>query len=261
MDTDGMGSLQVRFTTATMKIRANRTAGLGQTDLEILQEHKFQNFDEYWLIAISQEMEMTEFIRLLEAHLLDPQGFADEVHQRRLPIGRLIEHSLNEAWENGETWFVGRGPQAEYSPLKLRLRPREAAEWILQRPLQRDRLPATLRAYLESKRPQGKPLDRRAALAPANVSASPTNQRRRNVGRSRERRDLVMKILQTKYPPHGQPPRGRPRLKILKEVNAELQVQEPPYEIIAIDTLRRALEDLKTSNAFEAKKQNSRKCL
>ena len=212
-----MGSLQVRFTTATMQIRGNRTAGLGRTDLEILKEHGFQNFDEYWFVAMSQEMELTEFIRLLEAHLLDPRGFADEVHQQRLSIGLFIEKSLREAWENGETWFVGRG-QSEFKPLKSRLHPREAAEWILQRPLHRDRLPVTLCDFLTNSRAGG--LDVSKAF------------------RSRPKRDAVIQFLRTKFPPHGVPPIGKNKKALLNEVNEKLDAR------IDRATLGRAIKDL-----------------
>ena len=143
---NNIGDARVRFTTATMRIRSNRTVGFYGPDEEILEECGYRDFNEYWDVAMSQEMKTSEFVRLLECHLLDPGRTADQIFGRKMRIGLLIEASLEEAWKNGESWFVGAN--TDFS--KSRLRPRGGAMWLLARPLHKDRLPATLCAYLES---------------------------------------------------------------------------------------------------------------
>ena len=227
-----IGDARARFTTATMRIRSNRTVGFGRPDEKILEECGYRDFNEYWDVAMSQEMKTSDFVRLLECHLLDPGRTADQIFGRKMRIGLLIEASLEEAWKNGEGWFVGAS--TDFS--KSRLRSRGAAMWLLARPLHKDRLPATLHAYLESERPEGGEVEHRGAARDSEGG--------RRGGRTRERRDEVMKILRAKYPPDGQPPKGRPLLQILGEVNLELKTAN--YEPVDKSTLVRALRDLKS---------------
>lgn len=138
----------MRFIKATAEIRANRTVGFGRADDEILRQNGFLDACEYWKVALAQEMEVPEFVRLLETHLLDPARTAEEISGAALPIEMSIVQSLQEAFENGEGWLFQ--PRSGGNGLKsFRLRPREAAEWLLARPLDRDRVPDTLRACLE----------------------------------------------------------------------------------------------------------------
>jgi hypothetical protein len=77
------------------------------------------------------------------------------------------------------------------------------------------------------------------------VSAPPDGRKHRG-GRSRERRDRVKGILRTIFPPHGLPPTGRSRPKILKDVNDKLKIQD--VEPVELDTLGRALGELKSES-------------
>lgn len=206
-----IGDLQVRLTNATMRIRANRTMGILQDELEVLEEYDFKGgFAEYWSVALSQEMTVKNFIYLLEGHLLDVQQFADEVHLKKMPIATLIAQSIREARNNNEQWFIEPGKECN----ELRLRPQEAALWLLQRPLHADRLPSTLREFLSGPTPkkQGEPQGRK-------ISA-------------------VIKWLRQAYPPTGVPPLDIRHGKILDRL---------PPDIGSVDgkTLGRAIKWLK----------------
>jgi hypothetical protein len=135
---------RARLTTATANIRLNRTIGGGRSDDEILKEDGYHDANDYWRDALSQEMEVSDFVRLLESRLLDPARTADERRGVTVPARMLIESSLREAIDNGEPWFI-RGREGA-----LKLQPRRASEWFMHRPLDQDRLPTTLRAFLES---------------------------------------------------------------------------------------------------------------
>lgn len=236
-----IGDARVRFTNATMLIRSNRITGsLLRGDEEILKECGYRDANEYWDVALSEEMTVSDFVTLLEGHLLDPGRTADEIHGRAVRISGLVEDSLHNAWQNGENWFIG-AKDANSDFTKSRVRPREAAMWLLGRPLHKDRLPATLCAYLENEGPEGGKLG-----GPQAASA--------RGGRTRERRDEAMKFLLTKYPPDGQPPMGRPLAQVLKDLNLHLEVLN--YEPISRDTLRLALKDLRSPTHLTQMKKN-----
>jgi len=237
-----IGDARVRFNTATMRIRSNRITGsLLRGDEEILKECGYRDANEYWDVAMSEEMTVSDFVTLLEGHLLDPGRTADEIHGRAVRISKLVEDSLHKAWQNGESWFIG-AKDANSDFTKSRVRPREAAMWLLGRPLHKDRLPATLCAYLENQRPENGKLGGSSRAASARG------------GRTRERRDEAMKFLLTKYPPDGQPPKGRPLSQLLKDLNLELKARN--YEPISRDTLRLALKDLRSPTHLTQMKQN-----
>jgi hypothetical protein len=166
---DESAKATVRFIIANSKIRGNRSAGLGlssekniseklrdewlgalaRADEEAIQQEGFVDWNDYWLVALSQEMTVPDFVRLLETHLSDPARLAAEIKQTAVPIRMLVMSSLREAFANDESWLF----QARNGGRTLqdyRLRPREAAEWFLRRPLDKDKLPGTLRAFLES---------------------------------------------------------------------------------------------------------------
>lgn len=77
--------------------------------------------------------------------------------------------------------------------------------------------------------------------------SAPADGRKHRAGRTRERRDRVKSILRTMFPPNGLPPTGGSRKKILAEVNHELTIQN--VEKVALDTLRRALDELKSEGS------------
>jgi hypothetical protein len=164
-----IASAKVRFIIANSKIKGIRSAGLGLSDEknisekhrdewlgalaqageEAIRQEGFADWNHYWLVALSQEMTVPDFVFLLETHLLDPAQLAAEIKRTAVPLRTLVMQSLREAFENNESWLF----QARNGGRTLqdhRLRPREAAEWFLRRPLDQNKLPDTLRAFLES---------------------------------------------------------------------------------------------------------------
>ena len=122
-----IGDAMVRLTIATMKVRANRTAGQGLTDEEVLKEQGFQTFGDYWRAALHSRSTVDEFSFLFESHLLDPQRTADEYHRRKVTIKCLIKQALKAAHAAKEGLFVdGNAPFCD----ELILRPLPTAEWL-----------------------------------------------------------------------------------------------------------------------------------
>jgi hypothetical protein len=160
-----VGDARVRLIIANGKIMANHTAGSGWSDEEIIRQEGFGDWNGYWKIALAQEMKVSDFVFLLETHMLDPDRTAREIKGAAITIRMLITSSLREAFENHESWLF----QAKSGSEKLedyRVRPREAAEWFLSRPLDRDRLPEKLRAFLR--------VDDVLRESPAEVGAAPS---------------------------------------------------------------------------------------
>jgi hypothetical protein len=144
----GIGDARVRFTLATAAIRAKNTVGTGERDEEIAKRNGYADMGEYWADALAHEMDVPDFVRLIETHLLDPARTADQIFGRALPLERFILKALREAFKNNETWVF----QARDGGNKLedmRLRPREAVVWLMRRPFDRDKAPQTLRAFLQ----------------------------------------------------------------------------------------------------------------
>jgi hypothetical protein len=174
----GVGNTRVRFIIATMKIRSNRTVGGGLSDDEILRCGGYHDPNEYWRDAMSQEMKVPDFVSLLEDHLLDPARTADEICGQIMPIRTLIESSLDEALDNGEPWFF-RGRKGA-----LKLHPRAAAAWMMRRTFEQDRVPATLRAFLEGENGRQSP---EPVLKPNAVGQEPLHR-----SRQRGRKPIVL---------------------------------------------------------------------
>ena len=95
-----VGDVKVRFIIATEKIRGNHITDLGLSDEEIIRQQGFTGWNEYWHIALAQEIEVLEFVRLLETHLLDPARTAKEIKNVIIPIRNLVMSSLGEAFKN-----------------------------------------------------------------------------------------------------------------------------------------------------------------
>jgi hypothetical protein len=162
--------IKLRLAMATMEIRNNhitappppdeeklQQAGLSRgayfrawfsqldaRDTEILTKRGFKHFGEYWRVNLSPEtMEKSAFIRLLEGPLLDPGRLADPERRR---IDRSLDVALTQAMISGELRFL-REVAGEETVFPARLRPREAADWLLK--IYPDLVPPTLRAFLE----------------------------------------------------------------------------------------------------------------
>jgi hypothetical protein len=152
--------------------------------------------------------------------------------------------ALQEAWEVGESWFIPVKGANDSFP-RARLRPQEAATWLLGNPLYEDQVPATLRAYLEAGG-----LPERTALAYPDASAplddDKHSHRAHRGGRTREKREQVEKILLAKFPPDGQPPGGRFPKTLMNEINDNLTAQN--FDPVKKDTCRRARDDLKSES-------------
>ena len=237
-----LGDAKVRLEKATLRIRNNRISGLACDDEAILRECGYRDANEYWHVATSRGTKVSAFVALLESHLLDPQGVSDRVIWRTMPISALINAALSEAWADGEGWFIAaKGASDDFT--KARLRPREAAMWLLRNPLYEDRVPATLRAYLENEQPA------RPASTHPKVAAPNDRMQARRGGRTRERRDQVMQILRTMFPPDGQPPGGRFPKTLINQINGKLAAQN--FGSVGKDTCTRALADLKSEGRAE----------
>ena len=224
-----IGALQAKFITATARILASRTAGVWHvedlkiwndlgpdgarrvSDLNILNEVGFADFNEYWSVALSQEVDVKDFIDLLYTHLIDPQQFADELHLQKLPLQMHITRSLREAQQNRENWFIGTSDDL----MKLRLHPRKAAQWLLQRPLYADRVPLTLRDFLNG------------------VEIASTLPKRPRATRTKV--GAVAEWLRKRFPPDGLPPVGHHKGKLLKELT-------PSIGVVSTKTLSRAIQ-------------------
>jgi hypothetical protein len=228
-----VGDAMVRFDRATMAVRNARIIGSARDDETILKESGYRDANDYWQTAMSQTMRVPTFVWLLESHL----EVSDRTHWRQMPISALIRLALQEAWEAGENWFIARGI-SDFT--RARLRPRDASLWLLSKPLYGDRVPATLRVYLEAGERPG-----RTASARPDVSAPPKGSQVRG-GRSRERREQVKKILTNKFPPHGQPPGGRFTKALVNNINDELVAKG--FNRVGKDTCRRARDDLKSES-------------
>jgi len=224
-----IGDAMARFKIATMKIRAHRSTpgryaedkSLTDRDRKTVEDEGFKDIDDYWRLTLAQEMTVREFVELLDAHLVDPERVVEQTRGQKVRIDMLIQTSLKQAWDNGESWFIrpankdtvphrgsavdqrkdlSRFPEADRikvielqdfnarpwigPPPEAMLHPREAALWLLARPLHADRVPATLRTYLE------------------NDAAPPDNDAQNNL------LGLVKGIHRRLWPPHGDPPEG-----------------------------------------------------
>jgi hypothetical protein len=206
-----VGDARVRFIIANSKIRGNRTVDPVWFDdeviMEIIRQAGFDDWTGYWTTALAQEMTASNFVFLLETHLLDPARMAAEIRGSVIPIRALIMSSLREAFENRESWlFQARGGSRNLED--YRVHPREAAEWFLRRPLDRDKIPATLRAFLDSGAPRNastgiEPLRTGAPGRPSSMHfVLDEANRRRQTGKAEQRVSAEANYLKQWFEEH-----------------------------------------------------------
>jgi len=106
------------------------------TDGNAYAEAGFRSPDEYWADATSEPMEVSKFVHRLVIHFLTPSEDGDYYK-------RDLEVALHTAAVNGESWFI------EVPGKECKLRPRDAAQWLLSMPKREHLVPVGLRAFLE----------------------------------------------------------------------------------------------------------------
>jgi len=132
---------KVALERAKILIGGARTIGAVRNDDDICVEAGLEDANEFWTIALSSPMDVPSFAGLLARFFINPDPALNggDLYKLALQKDLRLARKIGEAWfittENGEIW----------------LDPRKAAEWLLLRPLSRDLLPESLKAFLESK--------------------------------------------------------------------------------------------------------------
>ncbi|HLG85671.1 MAG TPA: hypothetical protein VKZ79_00575 [Alphaproteobacteria bacterium] len=147
-----IGDARVRFILATTAIRTNNTVARLHTDEEILADHGYRSTAEYWEAALSETMPATKFVDLLETHLTTPPRLALEIEGKTPRLGMLIAATIRQAAMSCESWLKRSAALPSIEGVtdleQYHLDPRDAALWLLKRPMDRDKLPLSLQAYL-----------------------------------------------------------------------------------------------------------------
>jgi hypothetical protein len=128
-----------RLAMAENRLQHEKLLGTGRGDGDVYVEVGFRDENEYWNDRTAGVMSMSDFIDTLAIHRLNPglegcDGFA-----------RDLSHALNFAIENGEAWIIRAKDE-------LRLRPRDAAAYLLSQPQCEHLVPESLKIFLESQK-------------------------------------------------------------------------------------------------------------
>jgi hypothetical protein len=146
-----------RLAKTEVQIIAERSRRLGGDD-EVYRANGFSSANEYWTDATAEIMPQWRFMRMLLVHHLTPDRIGRDAHERDL------QYALDCAHENGEPWCIAAeitntGDLArKYRQMvkagikERRMRPREAAAYLLSQPRHEHLVPAGLKAFLRSQK-------------------------------------------------------------------------------------------------------------
>jgi hypothetical protein len=140
-----------RLVMAELLLTIEKSLGAGRSDGEIYAKAGFRDENEYWSGRTAGIMSVSNFVHTLAIHRLHPSLVGVEGYKLDL------SHALNFAFENGEPWCIETRDER-------RLRPREAAEYLMSQPKCEHLVPPGLKAFLAS---------RNAALVPQRPNGAP----------------------------------------------------------------------------------------
>jgi len=144
---------RTRLAMAELLIARERSMGIVRADCDVFLEAGFGSASEYWSDATAGVTDESSFVHTLAIHFLGPD----------LPYSDFYEPELRDALdiarENGELWFI------DVPDKERRLRPREAAAYLLSQPTKEHLVPSGLKAFLQSE-VQTAPRQRRRSSPP-----------------------------------------------------------------------------------------------
>jgi hypothetical protein len=153
---------ELRFVQLHIRVVNNRLTGQ-QTTKEIC-EAEGMTVEQYWSLALSEEMDAASFEQFL------CQGFFSPKCENQYFLRLHIRRALRLALESGQAWI------RKCADDKLILEPREATKWLLSKPRRDHVVPPELREYFETKDPSAD-----APSASTQRCATPTNEASKSV--------------------------------------------------------------------------------
>jgi hypothetical protein len=127
---------RLRLALTENRLQQEKLLGTGRSD-SVYVATGFRDENEYWSDRTAGVISVSDFVHTLAIHRLQPSLEGVEGYKRDL------SHALNFAFENREPWCIE-------AQVERRLRPREAAAYLLSQPTCEHLVPAGLKAFLGS---------------------------------------------------------------------------------------------------------------